>query len=367
MKKLLPILLCLTLLTGCSGGSVYSNYRELEQLTVIQTMGLDALSDGVLLSAASGTDGSEKKVSRFSAAAPTVTAAREKLRDYCTDGQLFFAHTSFIAVGEQTARAGLMPYLDYVARVSDLRLCVPMLVVSGATAESLVTGASDCTGALRSIEENSRTRGDCILFSAADVIAALDANGCALMTAVKPAEAAEVVRDAKAGELTALPDGYAVLKDGAMIGRISADDALGVGLLAGRAGPAAIGLKVGDAALTVQLDDCSCELSPVVENGAVTAIDVSVKISTALTELDGTADKAETEAALAARIRGLVLSVLGTAGALHCDFLQLGAVLERQYPKECRGFARELSRMSLHYNVYVDAAVDRSFDLSLPD
>ena len=53
MKKLLILLLCaaeLLLFTGKNG--LRKNYREVEQLLVVQTMGLDTMRGGVTLSLA---------------------------------------------------------------------------------------------------------------------------------------------------------------------------------------------------------------------------------------------------------------------------------------------------------------------------
>ena len=59
IKKITAAVLALSLiaLSGCSGGSIYSNYREIEQLVVIQTMGIDKTDDGVCLSISSGSIG----------------------------------------------------------------------------------------------------------------------------------------------------------------------------------------------------------------------------------------------------------------------------------------------------------------------
>ncbi len=47
MKKLVSLLLALAMMPGLAGcGSVYSNYREMEQLLVLQTMGLDSAAEG---------------------------------------------------------------------------------------------------------------------------------------------------------------------------------------------------------------------------------------------------------------------------------------------------------------------------------
>ena len=53
-KKFAALLMSVLLaLTGCSGGSIYSNYRDIAQLLVVRTMGFDSSdSGGVTLSVA---------------------------------------------------------------------------------------------------------------------------------------------------------------------------------------------------------------------------------------------------------------------------------------------------------------------------
>ena len=101
--RIAAVLVLAALLTGCSGGSIYSNYRELEQLMVIQTLGFDRTSDGVRLSASSGSDsaggggggesGAEQSgsagVARLAAEAPSFTLAEEKMQDYSAREDLF--------------------------------------------------------------------------------------------------------------------------------------------------------------------------------------------------------------------------------------------------------------------------------------
>ena len=43
----------LALFGGCSG-SIYSNYRDVEQLQVVQTLGMDTYGQGVLLTVSTG-------------------------------------------------------------------------------------------------------------------------------------------------------------------------------------------------------------------------------------------------------------------------------------------------------------------------
>lgn len=104
--RIAAVLVLAALLAGCSGGSIYSNYRELEQLMVIQTLGFDRTPGGVRLSASSGSDsaggggGSESgaeqsgsaSVARLAAEAPSFSLAEEKMQDYSAREDLFCAH-----------------------------------------------------------------------------------------------------------------------------------------------------------------------------------------------------------------------------------------------------------------------------------
>ena len=115
MKKLICFICAasLVLLSGCSGGSIYTNYREIEQLMVIQTMGFDKSPDGITLSVSTGNSdsgtSSGSTTAHMSASAKTISLAEDRLRDYSASEELFFAHTSYIAIGEACARSSLTP------------------------------------------------------------------------------------------------------------------------------------------------------------------------------------------------------------------------------------------------------------------
>ena len=374
--RIIALILCLAALTGCSGGSLYSNYRELEQLTVIQTMGFDSLGGGrVMLSVSSGeglsgSDPSGPGVSCLFAEADSITLAREKMQDMSASEQLFFAHTAYAAIGSDTAAEGIMPYLDYIARISDLRLDVPLFVVEGSSARELICGAGgsdhDATSVFRSVERSCGLRGDCIVFSAAEILPAIYKNGCALLTAVRTENAADAVTGAKPGELTAVPDGLVIIKGGRAVGRISAEDSLGVSLLLGRAGPAAVELTAGDGRATAQLDKCSCEISPVIENGRVEAFYVKLTVSAALSEISGAPDKRSIEKALEDSLTAKMRSVLSLSKRLDCDFLQLQTMFARQKPFALAGSGRgSFDMRDIYYNVETSASLDRSFDIEL--
>lgn len=386
LTRIIAVVCLAALLSGCSGGSVYSNYREIEQLMVIQTMGFDYAESGVRLSASSGSDsaggggggnakggeqGGSAQVARLSAEAESFSLAKERMQDYSAREELYFAHTSYIAVGGESAKKSVMPFFDYIERSTELRLDIPLFVVTNGAASELVLGAGgesyDATSVLRSLERNLNLRGDGVIYNAAQIVTALDTNGCALISAVKAVKADESVKEAKQSELTAIPDGYTVIKNGKAVGSIPIEYARGVNILQNKAGPSSVELDTDGTRATVQLDKCSCDIKPVFDGEHLAGLDIQITLTAALSE---TADSIETQKlsrALANTAKLWVTKVLGVSQSLECDFLQLGSVLERKEPKRLAGMSSDLSESlpSIYYNVGVEAEVNRSFDVGL--
>ena len=386
LTRIIAVVCLAALLSGCSGGSVYSNYREIEQLMVIQTMGFDYAKSGVRLSASSGSDsaggggggnakggeqGGSAQVARLSAEAESFSLAKERMQDYSAREDLYFAHTSYIAVGGESAKKSVMPFLDYIERSTELRLDIPLFVVTNGAASELVLGAGgesyDATSVLRSLERNLNLRGDAVIYNAAQIVADLDTNGCALISAVKAVKADEAVKEAKQSELTAIPDGYTVIKNGKAVGSIPIEYARGVNILQNKVGPSSVELDTDGTRATVQLDKCSCDINPVFDGEHLAGLDIQITLTAALSEAADSIETQKLSRALANTAKLWVTKVLGISQSLECDFLQLGSVLERKEPKRLAGMSSDLSESlpSIYYNVGVEAEVNRSFDVGL--
>ena len=380
-KKLTAAVLALSLLalSGCSGGSIYSNYREIEQLVVIQTMGFDEAASGVGLSISSGNTGgaggSGEKGSqpqstlRMSAEAKSLHVAQETIQDYSPGEQLFFGHVNYIVLGRSALDAGVEKYFDYIERDASFRLAVPIFAVADGDASELVlgTGSSDydATNALRSIERSLELRGDCYIFSAAQIAANMDANGAALICAVRCADAKESDYEAEEGERTALPDGYIIIYKGKTAGHIPFEMARGVNVIKNETGPLSVELD----GATVQLDKCKCSVKPVFGGGRLEGLKISVKADASLAELSGSVDTAALNAALEQEIKSWVSYVIDKSVSTGCDFLQLGSSLEMQEPRSLRGMTEDFASVMpyIYYNVSVQAEISRSFDLDIPE
>ena len=353
--------------SGCSGGSIYSNYRDIAELLVIQTVGFDLSSDGsvrlsVSAEGSSGTGGSKSPL-RLCADAASVTEAQDGLRHYSGGRQLFFGHTAYIVLGEDVLASGITPFLDCIERDADLRLCIPLFAVSFGSAAGLVLGTGDSehdsSKLMHAVTEELRLRGDARGFTAAETISALDENGSALICAVKAGAG-------DGGETVITSDGYTIINKGRAVGHIPMELARGVSIILNEVG--SLPVTVGGA--TLQLDSCSCKISPVFDDGgALTGLDFGIELSAALAEARGSLEPEALSRELEAAVRGWVEAVLELQADCGCDFLHLGSVLELQQPRRLRGAGRSFALIAsgLSYSVSVTASIDRSFHLELSE
>ena len=358
MRRALAVMLSLLVFLPVSGCtlSVYNNYRELERLQVIETVGFDAAEDGgVTLSiSASG-----REPVRASASAQSVTEAMQELQDRSRSDELFFSGTGCILLGEAAA-AETSRWLELIARSESLRLDTPLFIVRSGEASELVTEAggqeSDITQIMQALMHYAEKSGPARIYTCADAARALIENGAALTGAVREGEDAS-----KEGSLTAELDGYAILGgEGRLMGYIDGEDALGVGLYCGEPGRAALTLSEG---VTVEL--AGGELVPAWgEDGSITALEARVSVDAivleALPGLELGSDEAREaiERELAGRAGGWIYNILSKSVSLGLDFLGLGRRLERGDPERWHAMSSPWSSMLPELEISVTAGAE---------
>lgn len=374
MKKFIAALCALSLMltaSGCSGGSIYSNYRDIAELLVIQTLGFDLSDAGVRLSVSAegstgaGKDNEGKTPVRLSVDAQSMTEAQDALQHYSGGLRLFFGHTAYIVLGENVLNTDTAQFFDCIERDAAFRLCIPVFAASGSASE-LVMGAGadehDATRLMRAVTENLRLRGDAHIFTAAEIVSALDSNGAALICAVKAVPADTIDPDAAEGEMAIVPDGYTIINNNKAAGHIPMELARGVSLILNEAG--SMPVVVGNA--TLQIDRSSCELEPVFGDG-LEGVAININISASLAEARGDFDPGELTREFEAEARSWVEDVLELQKSSACDFLHLGSALEIRHPHRLRGASENFALISpgLDFTVRVTADLDRSFHLDL--
>ena len=341
----------LLLLAGRCG--VRGNYRELEQLLVIQTMGLDTRSNGVTLCLAATGD-SRQGVKRLRAAASSITAATERIRLESFEEELFCAHIGQLLVGEKAAEAGLEDVLADLARSPDLRLDLPVYVVREDTAESAVMQVGDDSrgicDVMETVEQGILRRGG-VRTTAARIMDSQARFGAALVCALRMTEAAE--QEGETGEkapLTVAPEGYAVLRDGKLCSYLTAEQAVAVGLLQNECAVAEIPLRDSYGRTAVlEVTGGSARIRPVFsEEGQLTGLKIEAEVDAALVEQGAAGDAAYGDL-LTARLEEYLAreieSVLRSSRDLKADFLGLAARVERAEPAAFQALDREFAEL----------------------
>lgn len=224
---LLPVAALCLLLSGCSG---LPAAREMGDMALLRTMGVDNSPAGVAVTGSTGPRA--KGLQGEGEAALTLSADRESLSGAClamqgqSDSYVFFGYVDQLLIGEGLAERGVQPVLDYFARDGELGLGAQMWLVRGATAREAVSAGGDqgVDSRLETIQNDSkmgianRTR------TAGEVYTDLLELGSAYLPALTPTEEGAAVLSEM---------GYGVLKDGSLAGFLNGDAARGLELLAG--------------------------------------------------------------------------------------------------------------------------------------
>ena len=370
MKRGFVILyiICISLLCGCNGG-IYTNYKEVEQLQLVRTLGIDQENENeVRLTVSSGKSGGGPGA-LLSTTAPSVTAAARKLNDFAAGKQLFYDHSKFILFGEDTLRQDIGEFLSSVERSTEMRTSIELFAVRGDSARSLMIGSGDesydISNVMESVQRDLKLRGDIQAFTVAETQRALSERGAALICALRPADTADVVYSVDAGT-TAVADGFGILIAGQLAGYLNEKQATAACLMMNTPGLSAISLRGDDgSAATVMLEGGKFRLRPQWSTAGLDAVAVEVEVNAALQELSagrqsgGSDALPELETLLEQELKGRCEQVLKASRTLGADFLGFGQHLRAQ---DAGRFDRLDSDWpgSTEFTVTVRATMDRS-------
>ena len=369
-KALLLVLFLAPLLCGC--GSLYAQRREVERLRLAETLGLDAAPGGVLVSLAASSGPGEEGAACYSAPGASVSQAMDSLRLRTPEEPLFCGHLQQILLGEELAREGIGDFLAFVCRSSDLRLDMPIFLLLDDRAQRAMTeagsgdkGVVDALSALELSEGNAPR-----LSTAGAVLRDLERQGSTLLRCLR------LTPVSKAGEaetLSLTPAGYGVLVGDRLQALIGPEDAPAAALLCGALRPCPLVLRdAGGRTVTLELQEGALRLEPLWDaDGALCGLELSVRVSAALLEIDGfdrAADEAFQNAVTArmeAELQRQIEALLRLSRELGADFLGLGRRLEQAAPLRCRGLGRELGALlpSLQVRVSVRGELRHAGDL----
>lgn len=309
MRRALSIIIVLLLLVPLAGCTLFpSKAQGVERMLVVQAMGVDA-SDGTfslsLLSSADSTRG--EGPARLRGQGATLSSAARDVLLRANEEELFFAHTGYVLVGEDSAQT-LAAVLGYVCRSREIRMDVPVYLVRGDRAETaLLRTGEERVGAvelLRALDAAAPRLNGEKPPSAADISAALAEDGCALVAALTCETSSE--EGSEGPTLTLSPAGCGVVSADGLLGFLEQEDAAALDLLRGCRGVHDFTLT--DAAgrrVTLQTAPGRTVLTPRRgEDGRVRSLAAAVTLSASVAERDG--DAAADDAAYADELAALL-------------------------------------------------------------
>ena len=412
MKRFLSLLIimcALPALSGCS--SIYSNYREIQQLMVVQTMGIDREKGGVQVSMAAAAEASGGGPRRMSAQGSTITAAIDRAYKLSYEEEIFFSHVNHLLVGEAAAEEGLDAFLDYVSQSPTMRIDIPLYIVRGGTANQAVMEVGDSSKGIsevmQTVHESFASPSNSQVFTVADTINSLLRYGSALVCAVECVPSSESVSPGKAesaqgggeqnaqqgeeqnpqqeegqnaqdktqGEtpLMAAPAAYAVIRDGKLCKFIEPEEAAAVGLLTGS-------LPITDITVTdrngkdasLELNQGSAEITPVWGGkGQLKGLNIQAQVSASVLETDNWQQGSSNEyinhltAQLESAVSQRLSSLLRTSMKLKADFLGLAGQVERKSPENYRLMSQRFSELlpGLELQITVSGQLSHTNDM----
>ena len=345
----LPVLL---LLSGCAPLSLTGLLpyaREIEDMELVRTLGVDAGPEGVAVTAAAG--GADGEMETASAGADTVSAAVLAMQGQ-GDSYLYFGHVGQLLLGEELARRGVGEALDYALRDVEMRLETALYLVRDGTAAEALTGAEgSAPDRLEALAGGTGLMADTMTRSVKDVLADLEDRG------------ASFVPSLTAGGSLA-PAGYGILKDGALAAWAEGEAAGGVNLILGRVDADVVEARPpGQPAAALRVVEARTLVRPVYEAGVLTGLRVECKVEANLAEGASAADGARRralEAALAETERARVQAALDLAAAQNADYLGLRRSAALLAPwRKADLLAAELGDLAL--TARVEAVLQRSY------
>lgn len=427
MKRFLSLLITICSLPALSGcGSIYSNYREIQQLMVVQTMGIDREKGGVQVSMAAAAEASGGEPRRMSAQGSTVTAAIDRAYKLSYEEEIFFSHVNHLLVGEAAAEEGLDAFLDYVSQSPTMRIDIPLYIVRGGTANQAVMEVGDSSKGIsevmQTVHESFASPSNSRVFTVADTINSLLRYGSALVCAVECVPSSESVSPGKSesaqgggeqntqegegqntqqgekqnpqqeeqspqqeegqnaqdktqGEnsLMAVPAGYAVIRDGKLCKFIEPEEAVAVGLLTGS-------LPITDITVTdkngknasLELNQGSAQITPVWSGkGQLKGLNIQAQVSASVLETDNWQHDNSNEyinhltAQLESAVSQRLSSLLRTSMKLKADFLGLAGQVERKSPENYRLMSQRFSELlpGLELQITVSGQLSHTNDM----
>jgi len=304
---------CFCLLPGCTFMRALPYARELEDTALVRVLGVDmsvnCIAGLTITAAAEGGGGEAPAV--FAGSASTVSAAVLSLEEQGT-GKVSLAYVGQLLLGESAAQRSVTEALNYALEEGTIGLDATVWVVRGSTAATAITNTNRISERLTALEIDGGLASVPLSRSVRDTAASLAEHNCAFVPAL-----------ALHGS-TLAPCGYAILRDGALLGYVDGGAVCGVELLLGEVVEHIVEVETSACAVAaLRVTAASTTITPVFDGDLLVGLSIDCLIKGAVAELQGEANFEELRAKLEEAEHDCVLHTLSLSQGLRADYLDL--------------------------------------------
>ncbi|NMA96401.1 MAG: hypothetical protein GX974_10210, partial [Clostridiales bacterium] len=159
LKSFLVLLIIssLVFLNGCNFGAYFIERREIRDLEFMRVMGIDKSleePDSIEITllylpdsgsgGGNGEGGGDKESGNVRTIRSKGLTVFEAIRDaeMYSEKHMHISHVHATLIGEEAAKEGLIPYIDFISRGFRMRLKQNIYIIKGSTAEEFMDGAT---------------------------------------------------------------------------------------------------------------------------------------------------------------------------------------------------------------------------------
>ena len=374
MKRWAGVLALLLFPLGGCRADLLPYAREIEDMSLVRTLGVDADADGVAVTAATGGQGLDDPA-LISGSAGTLSAALLEMQGE-GDSYIYFGHVGQMLLGEDLARRGVGGgvggvivngtaggssrgvggALDYVMRDVEMRLDTELYVIQNGQAGTTISAAwqqDSAADRLETLHDGAGLRSDSMSRTVRNVLSDLERCGASFAPALT-------------GDGTLSTAGYALLRDGVLVGWAEGAAAAGVNLLLSRVDADVVELPQADGTAALRVVGAKTRIRGVFDGEVLTGMDVKCRVEANLAEgapaLQEEAARRRLEAELAAVEQERILAALELCRTLEGDFFSLAGAAGLSQPWRAEALRRQWDPSSLEVSVSVTAKLERSYD-----
>ncbi|MBQ3011897.1 MAG: hypothetical protein IJD81_11965 [Oscillospiraceae bacterium] len=343
MKRFSILLLsvCLMFSTGCSKATgLFSNYRAIENLKLVHTIGFDIHKDGLQLSV-SGGESENEGIIRLSASGKNISDALSAIQNYSGKEELYYAHTRYVLVGQKYAEEGLGDIMQYLESSNQLRSDLPLFLIRSGKAGDLIAhagGKKESTfEVLEAVVRDCTQSGNSYPFTCGDIASYTAEYGSTLACALDIKPTKTVKADAEEEELTPVVAGYGIIKQGKLVHFLSEEASRGANLLLNELGTQSVTVTLNHHPYSLKLKNVETTLKPTFgESGTMTSLTVELEVEAVIEEHEQAVeiDTAQLSRFFSKAVRQWIDEVLQAMRHTQADFLGLGPRIAISYPKE---------------------------------